>query len=294
MAKARETARIHLIAAKDAPVAVVIRRKPSRQYHIIRWNLRDDTFDHGSWFKGHLYAMRCDLSWNGELMSYLAMGNQGETWNGVCQLPWLTTLLESKNCGSYNGGGIFWKPDLLLINDPWTNEIKVKDGWKKGTRVDWLPTYRGEDLSIIFYRFARDDWKLRLGDWDIDMFDDEGFLLTDFQSLLKNPIVSRPKPDQPELCVQYVGYRGDGQGNRAARGPEYQGRTGYIFHFELEGFPDLLGPQVDWATWTNTGDLIWTRSGVVYRASMDALKDGREPRSFDFNDLERSRLLPGA
>lgn len=32
MAKLRDTARIHLIAAKSAPVAVIIRRKPSKLF----------------------------------------------------------------------------------------------------------------------------------------------------------------------------------------------------------------------------------------------------------------------
>jgi hypothetical protein len=39
--------------------------------------------------------MRCDVSFDGEFMVYLAMGASGKTWNGVCRLPWLTTVIDA-------------------------------------------------------------------------------------------------------------------------------------------------------------------------------------------------------
>ncbi len=55
-------AALYAILARDARTGVVFRRGPSRQVQLIRWDLRDDTFEHGQWFKGRIYERRCDLS----------------------------------------------------------------------------------------------------------------------------------------------------------------------------------------------------------------------------------------
>jgi len=63
---AAESARIHLLPAKAAPYVLVIRRKPSKCFHIIRWNTQADTLEHDSWFHGKLYPKRCDISFDGQ------------------------------------------------------------------------------------------------------------------------------------------------------------------------------------------------------------------------------------
>ncbi|MBS1701331.1 MAG: hypothetical protein JST12_06710 [Armatimonadetes bacterium] len=284
MAKQRETARIHLIAAREAPVAVIIRRKPSRLFHIIRWNLRNDAFDHGSWFRGTIYPFRSDLSWDGELMSYLAMGNHCQTWNGVCRIPRLTTLWEMDNCGTYNGGGVFWGPKLFLSNAMSASEARIQSGWPRDIEVRKLQTLRGDDLTSIFHRFARDGWRLRSGDRESDLCDEDGLMLEDYRQIDAGVLFHRPVRKYPELQCRYIGHRSERSRNLIAQ--TYPHRTGYIFHFELEGYPDILGPSVDWATRTNKGDLIWTREGIVYRISMEDLKQGKKPKSFDLNDLQ--------
>ena len=71
-----------MLRARDAPVIAVIGRGPSKLFHLIKWNTEQDKLEHGSWFSGKLYPMRCDLSFDGKWMVYLAMGDNGETWNG--------------------------------------------------------------------------------------------------------------------------------------------------------------------------------------------------------------------
>jgi len=39
--------------------------------------------------------MRCDVSFDGKFMVYLAMGASSKTWNGICRLPWLTTVIDA-------------------------------------------------------------------------------------------------------------------------------------------------------------------------------------------------------
>ena len=78
-------ARIHLLPAAKAPVVVVIRRKPSKLFHVIRVDTVTGKYEQGAWFNGKLYAMRCDVSFDGDWLVYLAMGAGGNTWNAVSQ-----------------------------------------------------------------------------------------------------------------------------------------------------------------------------------------------------------------
>jgi hypothetical protein len=64
-------ARIYAIVAREADVAVVFRRGPSRQVRLLRWNLRTDEIEAGQWFKGRIYERRCDLAPMGKNSSTL-------------------------------------------------------------------------------------------------------------------------------------------------------------------------------------------------------------------------------
>ena len=49
-------------------------------------------------------------------MVYLALGAKGHTWNGICRPPWLETLAEAENFGTWGGGGHFATPRLLYAH----------------------------------------------------------------------------------------------------------------------------------------------------------------------------------
>jgi hypothetical protein len=172
------TARIHLLPAKEAPYVVILRRKPSKTHHVIRWNTKTDKFEHGSWFTGHLYAERCDVSFDGNWMVYLARGARGTTWNGVCLLPWLKTWLEAEALDTWGGGG-FWKDKHTLTTDSWAvtkgsvpfqiengsgwGEVHVqrmkRDGWthiKDEKRWFWQFDKSSTTLEAIYNRHTAD------------------------------------------------------------------------------------------------------------------------------------------
>jgi hypothetical protein len=127
-------ARIHLLPSKGSPYVAVIRRKPSKVFHIIRWNTKDDSLEYGSWFKGKLYPKRCDISFDGQWMVYLAMGSKGNTWNGVCQLPRLKTYLEAGNYGTWFGGG-YWKTEKELLLNGWREELTGRIPFQLGKLI---------------------------------------------------------------------------------------------------------------------------------------------------------------
>ncbi|MFE1813543.1 hypothetical protein [Metapseudomonas otitidis] len=67
--------------ARSAPVAVLLRRGPSDWVRMIRWDLRDDSFEPGQWFHGAIATEQCDLSEDGELFLYLARREGRRYWS---------------------------------------------------------------------------------------------------------------------------------------------------------------------------------------------------------------------
>jgi hypothetical protein len=87
MAPRQYRSRIHLLAARSAPALVVLQRKRSKLFHVIVIDTGTLRITEGSWFRGKLYPLRCDVSFDGRFMVYLAMGASGKTCNGICRLP---------------------------------------------------------------------------------------------------------------------------------------------------------------------------------------------------------------
>jgi hypothetical protein len=105
--------RLFVITARDKPIAVILRRGPARWYHVIRWDMRDETFTHGAWVKGRIYEEKCDISPDGELFVYfIHQGSRGRTpftqaWTAVSRVPWLSALAVWPQGMTYGGGGVF-------------------------------------------------------------------------------------------------------------------------------------------------------------------------------------------
>lgn len=255
----RTTARIHLLPAKQAPVVAIIRRKPSKVFHVMRWNTETDEIEHGSWFRGKLYPLRSDVSFDGNWMVYLAMGASGNTWNGLCRLPWLKTVCV----GTWNGGG-YWANKTTLLTNAW---CKIKREEKPPFKLSPLSTEYGEDEGVLYPRMERDGWK-RAGPfgkrrevkntkkYTVVCEDDSGWR---FQPTTKHPC----------LWCFYRGYLD-------------HGRT---FEFSLEGHPEILGQSVDWATWDSVGQLIVARSGAVEKYRLSDMPLGKPSFELSFEDL---------
>ena len=238
---AAQPARLHLLPAKGAPVVVVLRRKPSRLYHIVRINTKTGSWEQGSWFTGRLYSMRCDVSFDGNWLVYLALGAKGESWNGISMLPRLTTVAEGPNMGTWNGGG-YWSTAKVLKLNCW----EITKGQVPFRTEPLTPEYGGEDLSVLYPRLERDGWRRAGKNWGSDRqvpktakytvkrIGDEGW---HFQP-------SRP---HPTLHCWFAGYL----------------KHGYTFRFRLLEDPDLLDDSVDWATYDSEGQLVVARKGVV-------------------------------
>jgi hypothetical protein len=258
--------RLHLLVAKAAPTIVVLQRRRAKQFHVFTIDARTLEITHGSWFTGKLYVERSDVSFCGRYMVYLAMGHGAKTWNGVCRLPRLTTVLEGRNLGTWFGGGYFAGQGLLLTNG-WTSceTVAAADG-KPGKPLPFQVSTVGErlfqDNGILYRRLERDGF-VRLGpqrgistqvpgrSYTVVHTGDDGWGL-------------RPSGRLPQLSVRYTGY--------------VDGRE--IFVFALDEHPALL-EGASWANWDCLGSLWVAWPGRVERYTRADLKTGTPSFALD-------------
>lgn len=267
-------ARIHLLAAKEAPFVVVIRRKPSRLCHIMCWNTKNDHFEYGSWFRGRIYEKRSDVSFDGKYMVYLAMGSSGETWTGVCQPPFLKTYVDWENCGTWHGGGVFTANRLLEINAGYAESVAFEAIEKAGSKLPFRcktlenPGY-GEDEGVLYPRLERDGFR-RIG----PLGEEVVVPGIGYHTVCKNDPgwVVRPSRSHPELRLRYRGYSSG---------------HGRIFEWDLPEHPGLLDDKVCWATYDSLGQLIVAREGILYRYQLKDLLDHKPSAVIDLEPLER-------
>ena len=117
------TPRIHLLAAREAPVVMILQRKRNRVFHVVTARSTEThAIDEGSWFRGMLYPMDCDVSFDGKFMVYRATGADDQMWSGVCRLPWLKTLVHVEE--PITGGGYFSGPNDLKTHG-WDHSEKI-------------------------------------------------------------------------------------------------------------------------------------------------------------------------
>lgn len=264
----RKAARIHLLAAKNAPVVIIIRRKPSRWFHILRWNTQTDQIESGSWFEGRIYPFRCDVSFDGRFMVYFAMGSDARsTWTGVCEPPFLHTVAEWRQSSTYDGGGIFWEKNLLFVNPVFKQVEQQYESLP--FRTEHLPIGHFSGDQMLFYRMERDGYQLNLQtsegndkklDTDVDTDDVEWTIRpTERHSLLRMRLRLNSSLDSS-------------------------------YTFDLPDNPDLLDHQVTWATYDSLGQLLVARAGVLYRYRLEDFEARIPSVVIDLEPIERNGL----
>ena len=268
MATKQYKSRIHLLVARHAPTVVILQRKRAELFHVITVDANTWRVAECSWFRGKLYGLRCDVSFDGAYMVYLAMGSRGQTWNGVCRLPWLTALTEADNLGAWFGGGYFASNKVLRTNGWGSPDFyPPKRSGAPFTLEPYRPRYGGEDLGVLYERLHRDGF-MRLGDsWGTerklngrqyrvacDGDDGWGWQFS---------------PRHPALKLRYAGYL----------------EHGYTFAFWFDEHPGLLD-GASWASWDVNGDLWVARPGVVEQYTLNDLRRGTPSFVIDVDQFE--------
>jgi hypothetical protein len=112
-------AKLYCILAREAETGLIFRRGPSKQVCLISWNLKNNTFVSGQWFKGRIYERKCDLSPDGKKLAYHAAKHHGTVPSliAVSTPPFLTAHVLWKAIGTWNGQTLFETNNILAL---WT------------------------------------------------------------------------------------------------------------------------------------------------------------------------------
>jgi len=265
-----EFARIHLLPAKESPYVVVIRRKPSNKVHIMRWNTQTDEIEHGSWFSGRIYEMRCDVSFDGQWMVYLA-----DHQAGICEAPLLESGVSWETFGTWGRGGCFIERDQLVLNLGFS-DLEAPQAISQAKddvpfRICMPSGMPLEDIGYVFgQRLLRDGYMPQPKTTVANTSDYGPTLRLLADECLADNWTVQPTLDHPELRVTYLGH--------------FVNR-GTVYRYDLPDYPDMLDYQVTSAAYDCLGQLVVARRGALERYTLDDIPLGKPSFRLDLEGL---------
>jgi hypothetical protein len=273
-------ARLYALVARNAPVAVILRRGPTKQVRLIKWNLMDDTFELGQWFKGRIYERRCDLSPDGALFVYFAATHKAPmyTWTAISRPPYLTALALWPKGDCWHGGGWFISETELKLNHG-SLETDLHAPFRPGPlTIDSEHDCFGElgDNSVWSPVRRRDGWiRIQRGKligqehgWDYEPAE----------------IWTKRNPNDDGVCLR-MEVLGIGSTERSWYRIRYR-----VTALDEEERVDL--GICDWADWDrNRGDLLFAKDGCVFRQKISN-RELPPVLLADFNDQTFCEIPP--
>lgn len=251
---------LHVLAASASPLAVVIRRGPSKWWHFLLWNRETGVIEPGSWFRGMVYPARCDVAPRGDAMVLLALRGSGipVAWTALCRPPFVRALAFWPQDSVRLGGGFFdgrlpvaW---LNLTADTIIPEVHERTPYEFGYQEE-----EGQVFGSFAEKMHRDGWKPDpdgvAGRWILASPDRSRDLLLDLAASTD----SEPDPTAPAV---------EGAGLYSLR----QGATVHPL------------PSVQWACWNRKGLLSMAAGGLLQSAA--AGEDLRVMTSIDLRPLK--------
>jgi hypothetical protein len=156
-------ARLHVLMASKAPLAVLLRRGPSKQVCTVLWNRKDDTFQLGQWLKGRIYERCSDLSPDGKsLITYVTKGREqdvGYNWMAISEAPYLKAHVITSACGvsfrgaMWVGNNHYWDDRQMTGED-----ITSHPRYKRVDKCKWPLGLKGSFFATYYARHIRDGW----------------------------------------------------------------------------------------------------------------------------------------
>ncbi len=299
---------LYCLIARESPTAVVIRRGPTNRAQLLSWDLTNDLFDKGQWFKGRIYEHHCDLSPSGRYLVYWAGNHKAPYyhWTAVSRPPYLTALSLWPNHGSI-GGGLFDSENHLLLTylskrkanglpmpkdfnvQAWTGDYDaplghitearlVRDGWSK-TQQGLFKT----DEATIGEQGRIDNWFEESRNLELGSLEGGGLLaLPTLKKYSKGEIRHPFDPIDIRRKLSgayYIEMRTLGLWQ--VEGPTYVTEYQVISATTNSIVLDL--GRADWADWDRNGDLLYAKSGSMFRAPMENLGNGDAVQLIDLS-----------
>jgi len=269
--------RLYSILAREAQLAVVFRRGPSKQVLLTLWRTDTDQFFEGQWLKGRIYERRCDLSPSGKRLIYFAANYRKPyfSWTAISKPPFLTALALWPKGDGWGGGGLFADETEILLNHRDQEQHLAEDFQLPdfvqvkplGQRAGW-----GEDSPILDQRMMRDGWKLVQSGKEI-RHDIGAAVWIEFEP---PQIWSKPNPRKN---LEYE-LRQLTKGIHERDGPWYVMEHLVVRKDQKQ---QLSLGRTDWADWCHSGDLLFAREGKIFR--LGSAQDG------ELLSLDNARLL---
>jgi len=306
----KPSTRIYAIIAREAPVAVVFRRGPSKLVQLLRWDLTNDTFERGQWLKGRIYERRSDLSPSGKYLVYSAADEKPPDyrWTAISKPPYLTALAYWPGGGDACGG--LFDSETSVRIDNITTDRKMTKGRKhlKDLTVSRLlyPESCEQDDFLLHERLKRDGWTemqsgiahrsgpsvdemMKAAKELKNLINEEGMLFDRnklpelFKSKREKVDEMRAVYDPPEIfhksteryCLE-MKTLGLGQTEGPSHVTEYSVLT-------LGGSIMVALGQLDWADWDANGDLLYAKSGCILRWPAALIGHGETEQLIDLS-----------
>ena len=265
--------RLWVLLAREAPVAAIFRRGPSRHVQLITWNLENDTFVPGQWFKGRIYERRCDLSPDGTLLIYFAATYKEplSSWTAISKPPWFSALALWPKGDGWNGGGYFVGSHAIHLDHYPSQDQPHPDFAVNCSRIciKSLTQQHGEDAPVWHSTMTRDGWvRVHPGTWR-----EHSMKNYSWQAIIPETWHKphRTLPLRIEMLIE---------GLHQKNGPWYATRYRVIGP-SGEEIRDL--GFVDWADWDHRNDLVYARDGSLYRQTLNMGSSSSERHLADFS-----------
>lgn len=274
-------ARIFALLARQEPVGVIFRRGPSKQVMLIKWNTRKDTFEYGQWLKGRVYERRCDLSPNGKLLIYFAASMKPPlcSWTAVSKPPYFTALALWPKGDCWNGGGWFLDNTRIRLNHGPT-QVNLAPNFRLGSlKVAGYAEFRGEDDTVWDIVRERDGWVKTSEGKCLNRGGIKGWDLNPPQRWCK------PHPKKQDITLEM-----------SIVGVGTQDMPWYKIEYRVMSGADVLNNLglADWADWDHRGDLVFAKTGCMFRGSFRKLGKVELVQIADFNDLKFEAIPPSS
>lgn len=152
--------RLQFAFAAEAPVAVVLRRGPSRWVQMLRWDATADAFEAGQWLHGRIVTF--DVSPDGAHVLYYVSPHARRppySWVALSRPPLLTALAVWPMPDSRD-------TDCAFVDD---RHIAIRPG-ATGRRPTLAPGFRLRRYALAEGPYRWDwDWRMRRDGWTADV-----------------------------------------------------------------------------------------------------------------------------
>lgn len=237
---------LYILSACSSPLALVIRRGPSKWWHFLMWNRDSGVVTPGSWFNGLIFPHRCDLSPKGDWMMILAYqgANNPPAWTALCKPPSVKAINFWPQEHAKLGGGFFDQRLPIVWMNMREQHIQPDERDKHPYDFGFLEQ---EDQALYggaAERLARDGWK------PVSLPSDAGILRWEKYSPKKKSL----------LTLQF---NGTAQQLAMDACLFEEPRISYFHRLNEKDAPEQLLDGICWANYNTRGELCAARAGCL-------------------------------